>query len=531
MSDFEEWATPVAYVSDDEEWGDGGVSAIPEVGAESILDSLSVAATSNPSAPSTIAESDILLGLINPQLLAARSFTDNQLTDYLEAFVLEFMSGLGYGIVETRDEAIMVLFKLEWKPEDIINHEIASLRSGIDSAEISSTDESEICAVCWENPATDGLRCGHKHCAQCWTDHIHSMVCIQGRVVIPCMARGCEIKMPLSFVEEHPCECATSSYNGLYRSLVRDFCKRRLIVQCASKDCSLWVENSKAESSVLCSCGFRFCFECRIRDREFPDHSPVTCEQQLEWSRKENSLQEDASMSFILTSTLECPSCSYRQQKTPGTCVHTTCGKNCHGQTEGTIQGCGYEYCSMCKRAWKDCRNYSCNGTGIGKTSEEETEAETNERFLVFFTKYHDTQLWMKTGMHTLIGDMFERLELYLQEPSKYPKLQRDDTEAILKNAVAAEISGKQILLNTYILSYFLRDSPGLIMFQECQSKLEHLNQTLFKLNRAELIELDYTELKRAAEESKMWNGAMVKTLAQLRSTQAMTAISSAVID
>lgn len=509
-----------SFEESDDDWGDGGVSMVSEISEQTLFDN------DNMHEKYENHYIDPLMELVNPQLYAAPSFTDEQLADYFEAFLLEFMLGLGNGIAHHRDEAILLLLNAKWNSSNIIDGSTIDdirQRAGIytnrstDSNGSTKTDiPTEICSVCWENMANESLSCGHKHCSDCWTDHIHSSVCIEGKMSISCMTKGCSIKIPLSFLENHQCDCSTNSYDHVYQSLIRDFCKYRPIVQCPSPTCLLWVDNVKKSSSVLCQCGFRFCFECRIHDREFPDHAPITCDQQLEWSRREASLQEDASMRYIRSNAKQCPRCGTAQIRIPGTCSHLRCGGHTHGSSDQPIHGCGLEYCYHCRRPWKECLDYKCNRNSA---QEDDTEAKNNERFILFFSKYDDTQIWLKNGIQPLISDCYERIDQYLQQPSMYTKLKCDDAEHLLKSAVAAEISGKQLLLNTYILSYFMKESPALQMFQECQSKLEQLSDTIFNLNRKPLHELDKDELRKARDESKNWNAAMVKTLTQIRLT------------
>lgn len=334
------------------------------------------------------------------------------------------------------------------------------------------------------------------------------------------MAPKCNVVVPLSFLEVHPCDCPTTSHAAAYAAVVRDFVRCRSIVQCASRTCDLWVENPRREQSVLCKCGFRFCFECRLQDREFPDHAPVTCQQQLEWSQKASSLQEDANMKFILSNTRKCPHCGHRQQKTENSCKHVRCGGNTYSQNETMAGSCGKDFCWSCGRKWAECMQSYCNRKNDNE-EEIESEIENNKRFLAFFSRYHDVEAWLSTGVAPLISTTLERVTVYLTDPEAYPLLKGDGTEELLKSAVAAEIKGKQILLNTYILSYFLKASPGLALYEECQFKLEQLNESIFKLNRLPLDQLNRVELLKVRDESRRWNAAMVETLAQLRITQA----------
>ena len=462
-------------------------------------------------------------------------FTADQLAQRVEEFVLRFYTGSGEWIVDSRDAAFLLLLRYKWNTEKILNlasdnRDLVLCEAGIvaehpephllPSAHPLSSSQSPpaSCPVCWEDvESNSALVCGHQYCAQCWTDHIHAVVCTEAGLEIPCMHPSCNVLVPLSFAERHSCSvCPTPSARNHYLSIVRDYCMKRRIVQCASPPCQLWVENFFEEPGVTCACGFSFCFSCRLNEREFEDHFPVTCRQRYEWGEKEQSLSEDASMNYIKQHARRCPFCNNMQIRVENTCNHIICGRHTHDDSQ-VVRGCGKAWCWFCRKPWSEC-GYGCNSTGQEQFQADQNEAEIKAKFLRFFDRYQSTLAWLQKDAATLRAKGLEKAEELHATPESYRHLttERVDIGALLEEAVETEIAGRKLLLNTYILSYFMNNHPRLEFFQTCQSKIEEVTDKLVEINRKELAALDLKELRKTMLLSREWTKSMKTTIGEI---------------
>lgn len=87
-------------------------------------------------------------------------------------------------------------------------------------------------------------------------------------------------------------------------------------------------------SVVACSCGTRFCFNCK----ELGGHEPVSCEAWHKWREEVEKVEKCATRRWLLDNSKEC-SCGAMIQRTGG-CNHMIC------------RNCGRHFCYVCGADW-----------------------------------------------------------------------------------------------------------------------------------------------------------------------------------
>jgi IBR domain, a half RING-finger domain len=380
-------------------------------------------------------------------------------------------------------------------------------------------DDGEDCSVCW-NPlgSVAALCCGHRYCRTCWRDHIHAKLCSDGESRVLCMAPGCGAAVPLSFAGLFRCACPTDSVTKMRKALLRLYIGGKRMLQCSNRRCEALIENRDEAAAVRCQrCDFVFCWACRKSGLEYADHRPATCKQRRIWDEKETELAEDASMNFIKNNARKCPFCPNWQIRVPGSCNHIVCGRNTHGTTQGQSSGCGKAWCWFCCRPWSEC-GYSCNQEGKQKFERDRAEAAAyKEKFLRFFDRYHDTSGWLKEHAGALLRDADIRAQQYEGAVETFSNLDpRTFSSRLFDKGARAEIEGRRLLLNTYIVSYFMKEHPRLAFFEMCQSKLEETSDRLVRVNRVPIDKLSEHKLRKAIELSQKWTRSMRATINEI---------------
>lgn len=192
------------------------------------------------------------------------------------------------------------------------------------SAEISGSDSSPLeCLVCMDEYSPNdsfALPCGHRYCAGCWRYYLDTQIddgpgCISAH----CMAPSCIFIVH----EEAFKKCASPEKYARYKEfLLRSFVEDNPRVKwCPAPDCGNCIRVEMSERTkirtVTCTCGFRFCFQCR--DREIGDHSPAACDTLETWRTKAAS--ENENLMWVLQNTKKCPKCKSPIEKNGG-CMH-----------------------------------------------------------------------------------------------------------------------------------------------------------------------------------------------------------------
>lgn len=227
----------------------------------------------------------------------------------------------------------------------------------------SKSDAPFVCPICFDEGAdlkTLSLDCAHVFCINCWTSYVTSKVKDEGEHAIRCMAEGCALIVPDSFIHEllvsEPGASAgdivqeaenAAAWSRFQELLVRHFvgCNPNLKF-CPYPSCTNTVScpgaahksslttlvptvscgargvggSSQSASQSLMSPGglallgkeHKFCFGCPIES----DHRPVICGVAKMWLQKCRDDSETAN--WIKSNTKECSQCQSTIEKNGG---------------------------------------------------------------------------------------------------------------------------------------------------------------------------------------------------------------------
>lgn len=140
-------------------------------------------------------------------------------------------------------------------------------------------------------------------------------------------------------------------------------------------DCAVKVrELGRTVPTVLCNCGYAFCFGCTLAD-----HQPAPCSLVKRWLKKCEDDSETAN--WISANTKECPRCGSTIEKNGG-CNHMTCRK------------CRHEFCWMCMGVWSEHGTswYNCSRyeekSGSEARDAQAKSRQSLERYLHYYNRY-----------------------------------------------------------------------------------------------------------------------------------------------
>ena len=157
-------------------------------------------------------------------------------------------------------------------------------------------EEPAFCDVCYDDvspltpdsaAATALLKCGHRVCDSCWSQHVHSRL-RQGFVRVTCPGYDCQGEVsvgvllsvaPLDAVEKllHRQEEVRIGASRTEKWCPHAACRRVIRLQPPSSAAACG-EEPELQQDVVCACGAHVCFRCL-----FPAHWPASCKQAEEY--------------------------------------------------------------------------------------------------------------------------------------------------------------------------------------------------------------------------------------------------------
>lgn len=347
-----------------------------------------------------------------------------------------------------------------------------------------STPMCEICFDTIDTP-TQGfqLGCHHLYCRDCYGGHIQAKI-HDGPVCISmtCPAPKCKQWIPYAAIK-----CMVSSELDLVsryeKFLVSGFVeKTQSFRYCPGVNCGR-VAVGSGISKIHCICGLDYCFLCGEQA-----HDPCSCDQLRRWTRKGND--ENENLTWILANTQRCPNpkCDYPIEKNQG-CNHMTCSR------------CRHEFCWICLRDWRDhggsfydCNKFKEDGS---LSSERATAKRESNRYLHYFKRY---QIHQDHGQHAqkMLVKYTEDLNRQIQAT---PGIAIDDSDRFLIDTCQQLIDWRRLLMNTYIMGYYLKDdSPDKTLFEHQQALLEEGTDLLQELVKSSAARRKKEEIIRRAQ-------------------------------
>ncbi|KAL4244137.1 RBR-type E3 ubiquitin transferase [Abortiporus biennis] len=337
-------------------------------------------------------------------------------------------------------------------------------------------NEPFVCPICCDDAptATFNLICEHKFCTNCWNAYIESKIRTEAEHWITCMADGCSVVCPDSFIRT-ALKDDTSTWNRYQELLVRQFvsCNRNL-KYCPYPSCTYTVScPSGASKSALTTiipivtCGasasHKFCFGCNID----ADHRPCICAVAKMWLQKCQDDSETAN--WIKSNTKECGKCQSTIEKNGG-CNHMTCKK------------CKYEFCWVCMgpwsehgTAWYSCNRYDEKASVDARDAQSQSRASL-ERYLHYYNRWanHEQSAKLSVEQHAKTERKMEEMQITSQ--LTWIEVQ------FMKKAVDEVFKCRMTLKWTYAMAYYLEKGNEKELFEDNQRDLERAVEELSEL-------------------------------------------------
>lgn len=345
-----------------------------------------------------------------------------------------------------------------------------------------SKDEEIECRICDDDfplEETLAIGCGHRFCEDCWKDYLEERT-NRGvsNVLSPCPSYKCPAVVPDTLFEKVLDEEDYKKYQHLIvRSFVED---SRTLRWCPAPRCDSAVEAFSQITTVLCRCGFKFCFRCHEED-----HQPITCDNLQLW--KDKCQNESETAHWIIANTKKCPKCLVRIEKNQG-CNHMTC------------KHCKHEFCWVCMGDWAEHGNhtggyYKCNKYDPKKkktkgSAEDEAKAEL-DRYLHYYQRYHNHDQSKRFAARQL--ESTEKRMQKLQQKGSASTTWMD--VQFLKQATDQVFECRRVLKYTYAFAFYLEDGEEKVLFEYLQEQLERSTEHLSELSEMPLEKLNRTEV------------------------------------
>ncbi|TFK44101.1 hypothetical protein BDQ12DRAFT_730208 [Crucibulum laeve] len=375
----------------------------------------------------------------------------------------------------------------------------------------AKSEEVFVCPICFDDSPglqTLALDCEHAFCSTCWTSYVGSKVRDEAEHCIRCMAEGCALACPDSFIRSilvpEPgapiTDAAQEEENAktwarFQELLVRHFvgCNTSLKF-CPYPSCTNTVSCPAAASKIslttvvpTVSCGARgiggqamtqsqqgsqlgiggkehkFCFGCPIES----DHRPVVCGAAKLWLKKCRDDSETAN--WIKSNTKECSQCQSTIEKNGG-CNHMTCKK------------CKHEFCWVCMGPWSEHGTawYSCNRydeqTGVEARDAQSKSRASLERYLHYYNRWANHEQSAKLAL-----DLYAKTEKKMEDMQITSALTWIEVQ-FMKKAVEEVDKCRMTLKWTYAMAYYLAKGNQKDLFEDNQRDLERAVEDLSEL-------------------------------------------------
>ncbi|OCH88626.1 hypothetical protein OBBRIDRAFT_757801 [Obba rivulosa] len=336
--------------------------------------------------------------------------------------------------------------------------------------------EPFVCPICFDDTQQEtlALACGHLFCRACWGAYVSSKVRTEAESWITCMAEGCALVAPDSFVRTALGDDA-QTWARFQELVVRHFvsCMPNL-KYCPYPSCSYTVSCPAAASkSALATivptvrCGASgahvFCFGCAIET----DHRPVICAVAKMWLQKCRDDSETAN--WIKSNTKECSKCQSTIEKNGG-CNHMTCKK------------CKYEFCWVCMgpwsehgTAWYSCNRYDEKASVDARDAQSKSRASL-ERYLHYYNRWANHEQSAR-----LSAELYAKTEQKMEEMQLASALSWIEVQ-FMRKAVDESVRCRGTLKWTYSMAYYLEKGNEKELFEDNQRDLERAVEELSEL-------------------------------------------------
>ncbi|EIW83372.1 RING-5 domain-containing protein [Coniophora puteana RWD-64-598 SS2] len=342
--------------------------------------------------------------------------------------------------------------------------------------------ERFVCPICFDDSQTRflSLSCEHQFCAECWNAYVTGKIREEGEHAIRCMAEGCALVAPRTFVlrDALPAPSEDKGTRERYEELqLRHFVASTASLKyCPYPSCTYTVSCPAAstKSSLISmvptvTCGanatpaHKFCFGCAIES----DHRPVICPVARMWLQKCEDDSETAN--WIKSNTKECSKCQSTIEKNGG-CNHMTCKK------------CKHEFCWVCMGPWSEHGSawYSCNRydekAGVDARDAQSKSRASLERYLHYYNRWANHEQSAKLSV-----ELYSKTEKKMEEMQLTSELTWIEVQ-FMRKAVDEVEKCRMTLKWTYAMAYYLDKGNEKELFEDNQRDLERAVEDLSEL-------------------------------------------------
>jgi len=377
----------------------------------------------------------------------------------------------------TNAQAELVLMNYNWNIDVLMNDWYDKMQKIKENSGISQTKESQkkldeyfkkhkiptnVCLVC-EMEIEPGqcvcLECNHQFCFDCFREYLKEKANDQLTVLsTKCPMQYCNYQVPSEmFLKVLSGE--KDKLNIYNKCLMRNFTESNADIKlCPNPKCDIIVKlPGHGMIEVRCHCGMTFCFKC-LRD----GHRPCDCDMIDCWEAKNKSDGENTK--WLIVNTKQCPNCHKYIEKNQG-CNHMTCRKE--------AGGCGYEFCWICLGEWKphgtswyECKKYTPNELDKNKEKIRNNMKLELEKYANFFESYQEEEKSIKFAVKLV--DKINNYKKQLEELKHQPHVE----VLFLDEALQTVIDCHQILKNTYIFGYYMKEVNSASLYRHHQEML-----------------------------------------------------------
>ncbi|KAG5669739.1 hypothetical protein PVAND_000033 [Polypedilum vanderplanki] len=316
-----------------------------------------------------------------------------------------------------------------------------------------SIKNDQICEICYENDqCITYLPCQHNNfCKSCYEKYLTNQILNGVGDDITCPGHNCYYTLSDELVLDL---VKNPTIKNKYQYLITNqfVTHNRILKYCPQPLCDLIIKSEIVTTTVICKCGFNFCFKCT---EEY--HEPILCEIAEQW---EKLVQTDGgSKKWIYENTKSCPNCKSSIQKNGG-CNHMFCRQ------------CNYNFCWVCLKSSQT--HYACD------ISTQQENFNNDYNFKDFNLDFYN--------------NVFESMKMSLKLELQFlnsKKIARSDwlTDEFLKEAATVLYLNRRVLMFSYVFAYYINASNQKSILEQ---NLENLRAATEDLSG--ILERDVTE-------------------------------------
>ncbi|KAG0010814.1 hypothetical protein BGZ81_002551 [Podila clonocystis] len=406
----------------------------------------------------------------------------------------------------TLDQAATLLRAFKWNKERLVERYMDNAQEILDQAGVILEEEASpvvkrpkgfVCMICFDDSSSGpalALRCRHVFCQPCYEHYLTQKIVEEGESrKILCPESGCNVVVNEQTIKKAVPQTVLDKYRKLQdRAYVADL---DILRWCPAPNCENAIECRLPHSSftsivptVMCSCGYKFCFGCGLGD-----HQPAPCGLVKMWQKK--CADDSETANWISAHTKECGKCQSTIEKNGG-CNHMTCRK------------CKYEFCWVCMGPWSEHGTswYNCNRfEESSSTDARDQQAKSRaslERYLHYYNRFANHEHSAK-----LDRDLYTKTEKKMEEMQRTSDLSWIEVQ-FLKKAVDVLTSCRMTLRWTYAFAFYLAKNNITELFEDNQRDLEVAVEALSELLEKPIEREKIAELRQQVLDKTVYVGS-----------------------